>query len=180
MIYYIPQGMNWDHLSIGSSGSLIANLMLLAVMENIPALPPPLWDTVAHDPAPRVYATEWQPFLHNPGANLDPMPHACPYPRAEGYAFRLDHAPLPTGFDPHRQDEAPLHACVLVQPDGRITAVKLLGSTGSGRLDGTLRRTVLARWEFAPVARSPATSWQRVRLDSGPVEGAIPRWWPIH
>lgn len=165
--------MNWDYFSIGSSGSLTANLMLLAIMENIPPLPPPIGGRVAHDPAPAVFAAEWRPFIHNPGEHPNTMPHACPHPRARGYPFRLDHAPLPAAFDPQAQGEEPLHACVLVQPNGAISAVKLLGSTGSARVDTELRRTVASRWRFTPATERAAKSWQRVRLDAGAVEGGI-------
>lgn len=167
--------MDGDALSIGSSGSLIANLLLLAVMENVSEPP---WlighaesgtDAAVHVLAP---IEGWRPFMDDPGAG-GPRRRSCPEPRANHEGGSVPHAPLPTGYDPFFPREQPFHACLLVRSDGAILRATLLGSSGNAKMDGRILALIRTRWRAAPPQEGTAPSWQRVRLNAGPDEGEV-------
>ena len=166
--------MDGDALSIGTSGSLIANLLLLAVMENVSE--PPWWRTAylpsetITEPAGPTLIDTWRPFIDDAGWGKAKRKN-CPEPRNQAGLQRLGDTPLPPGYNPHKPREEPLHACILVQADGTVVAVTLLGSTGSGALDARLKATI-ARWTVIDTAPG-AAAWHRVRLDSGPDGGEV-------
>ena len=167
--------MDGDALSIGSSGSLIANLLLLAVMENVSE--PPWWRTAylpsetITEPFRSTVIDTWRPFIDDAGWGRAKRKN-CPEPRDRPGLQRLADTPLPPGYNPHKPREQPLHACILVQADGTIVSVRLLGSTGNSRLDAGLKATIAARWSVINSSRGSA-AWHRVRLDSGPDGGQV-------
>jgi hypothetical protein len=168
--------MNGDALSIGTSGSLIANLLLLAVMENVSE--PPWWgrayvpfEATAAPAGPTLIDT-WRPFIDDAGWGRAKRKN-CPEPRNRPGLQRLADTPLPPGYNPHKRREEPLRACILVQADGTIVSVRLLGSTGSGALDARLKATIASRWTVASPEGLDAPAWHRVRLDSGPDGGEV-------
>jgi hypothetical protein len=171
--------MDGDALSIGTTGSLIANLLLLAIMENVSE--PPWWTgdhvpyettTYASAPTGPKLIETWRPFIDDPGAGAY-RKKTCPQPRSKSAAQRLALAPLPPGYDPHAPREEPLHACILVQADGTIVAVRLLGSTGRRGLDARLRATIVSSWTVTGASGAGSVAWHRVRLNSGPDEGEV-------
>lgn len=168
--------MNGDALSIGSSGSLIANLLLLAVMENVSEPP---WgiaygksDTV--DAAVHVLAPVegWRPFMDDPGGGGQRR-KSCPQPGADYAGGLLPHAPLPSGYDPFAPLEQPFHACLLVDSAGKVLRVKLLGSSGSARMDGRILALIATAWRANGPAAGEAPAWQLVGLNAGPDEGEV-------
>lgn len=121
----------------------------------------------------------WRPFVDNPGegwmdGRSDPL---CPEPRERGDPYNLTAAPLPDGYDPHSYGERRVYACVLVGADGEVLTARMLRGTGRAVRDGHLVWTIRLRWQFRPSYPAPrAPSWQRVRLSSGDVDGAV--WHP--
>jgi hypothetical protein len=170
--------MDGDAFSIGTSGSLVTNLLLLAMMENVSE--PPWWrtdfqpyePTYASQPTGTELIDTWRPFIDAGGGGGFRRKN-CPGPRGTSGAQRLAAAPLPPGYNPHKPREEPLHACILVQPDGTIVSIRLLGSTGSGELDARLQATIATRWELIGERAPGPPAWHRVRLDSGPDEGEV-------
>jgi len=168
--------MNGDALSIGTSGSLIANLLLFAVMENVSEPPPwPIYGAVK----PRPEATYdvklligWKPFVDDPGWAIARR-KSCPEPRTSQPGGPLAHAPLPPGYDPYAPLEQPFHACLLVGGGGKILSAKLLGSSGSARIDGRILTLIATRWRVEAPAEASAPSWHRVRLNAGPDEDEV-------
>ncbi|HYE29773.1 MAG TPA: hypothetical protein VEA61_16260 [Allosphingosinicella sp.] len=117
----------------------------------------------------------WRPFIDNPGpgsaAGREPQ---CPAPEATGDAYDLVAAPLPDGYDPHAHGGRAIYACVLVGADGEVLRARMLRGTGEPGGDATLIHTIRRSWSFRTTYQAElAPSWQRVRLDSGPVDGAV-------
>ena len=174
--------MDGDALSIGSSGSLIANLLLLAVMENVSE---PSWPLRFVQPSSEAAATHtltplgWRPFMDDPGWGGERR-RSCPEPRATHAGGAVPRAPLPRGYDPYAPLAEPFHACLLVASDGKILASKLLGSSGSARTDGRILALIATRWRAQPPEDGRAPAWQRVRLNAGPDEGEIRDALPVH
>ena len=167
--------MNGDALSIGTSGSLIANLLLFAVMENISEPPAwPIYGLVAERPEATYDLTQldgWQPFIDDPGSAGART--SCPEPRTNQAGGPLAEAPLPGGYDPYAPLEQPFHACLLVRSDGKILSAKLLGSSGNARVDGRILTLIATRWRVEAPAEGGAPTWHRVRLNAGPDEGEV-------
>ena len=170
--------MNSDALSIGTTGSLVANLLLLAVMENVSE--PPWWrgNSNPYEPTwvggragPYLLDT-WRPFIDDVGGG-GYRRRNCPQPRDRSGRQRLADAPLPPGYNPHTPREEPFHACILVRSNGTIEAVRLIGSTGTAALDARLIGMIAARWRVAGGGTAGGPTWHRVRLDSGPDEGEV-------
>jgi hypothetical protein len=168
--------MDGDALSIGSSGSLVANLLLLAVMENVSEPPWGIGYGVSDTRTQAAHVLEpldsWRPFMDDPGWGGQRR-RSCPEPRATHAGGVLPQAPLPPGYDPYAPREQPFHACLLVSSDGEILSAKLLGSSGSASLDGRIMALIATRWQVEPPAGANAPSWQRVRLNAGPDEGEV-------
>ncbi|HEY0148505.1 MAG TPA: hypothetical protein VGB70_05820 [Allosphingosinicella sp.] len=166
--------MDGDALSYGTCGSLIANLLLLAVMENVSE---PTWrfgygrsDTIGaavHLLAP---VKGWQPFIDESGWG-EPRRTHCPEPRARRAGGPLPFAPLPSGYDPFAPLKEPFHACLLVDAGGSILSARLLGSSGSARTDGRMLALITTQWRAAGGGAGEAPAWQLVRLNAGPDEG---------
>jgi hypothetical protein len=166
--------MDGDALSIGTSGSLIANLLLLAVMENVSEPP---WasgfgTSDTGDAAVDVLAPDWSPFMDDPGSGGERR-RSCPDPKANHAGGPLPHAPLPPGYDPFTPLEQPFHACLLVSSNGTILSAKLLGSSGSARIDHRIKALIATRWRARGPGGGEAPTWQRVRLNAGPDEGEV-------
>jgi hypothetical protein len=164
----------------GSVASGGANLLLYGT---ILALWPAL-ESCAHvecgikDWPPPIAIDTWRPFIDNAGpegtrSRGDPE---CPMPRGTGDDYSLEAAPLPGGYDPHGFGERQVYACVLVAADGEILGVRMLQGTGRQGGDAGLVRTIRNSWRFRRHEPEAAPSWQRVRLDSGSVDG--PMWHP--
>ena len=120
----------------------------------------------------------WGPYLDNQGEGaLPPKDRRCPGRQAAGSPFRLDHAPLPAGFNPHGFPND-IIACVKLRPGGSVTAVRLLTGTGKRDLDRQVLRSIHRRWRFRPVeAGAGDPSWQRVRLSAGYRDVPPPEPW---
>ncbi|HEX8583629.1 MAG TPA: hypothetical protein VF680_04395 [Allosphingosinicella sp.] len=168
--------MNGDALSIGTSGSLIANLLLFAVMENVSE--PPTWP-IYGAVTPRPEATYdltpligWKPFVDDPGW-ANGRRKSCPEPRTNQPGGSIPFAPLPSGYDPFGPLEEPFHACLLVDGTGKILSAKLLGSSGSARIDGRILTLIATRWRLKAPAEGSVPAWHRVRLNAGPDEGEV-------
>jgi hypothetical protein len=106
----------------------------------------------------------WRPWVDETSGG---RPHADEGPFCRGGGMRwpapqLRAAPLPPAFDPSRAPQE-LAACVLVQRDGRVTAVRLVGA-GSAEKAPMLLPAIRAGWRFAPSPGEPG--WVRVRLSS--------------
>jgi hypothetical protein len=168
--------MDGDALSVGTSGSMIANLLLLAVMENVSEPPWGLGYGVGDTRTQAVHVLEpldsWRPFIDDPGGG-GPRRRSCPEPRATHAGGVLPRAPLPRTYDPYAPREQPFHACLLVSRDGEILSAKLLGSSGSLSLDGRILALIATHWRVDPPEEANAASWQRVRLNAGPDEGEV-------
>ncbi|HEX8578443.1 MAG TPA: hypothetical protein VF655_02465 [Allosphingosinicella sp.] len=168
--------MDSDALSIGSSGSLIANLFLLAIFENVSA--PPWW---SRPYAPLPVETDsttstklintWRPFIDNAGWSGSRRT-SCPEPRFTGTSATIAQAPLPPGYDPYAPLEQPFHACLRVAADGRILGTKLIGSSGSAETDGRILALIASRWRL-DARGEQASAWLRVRLNAGPDEDEV-------
>ncbi|HEY7811099.1 MAG TPA: hypothetical protein VIA98_12040 [Allosphingosinicella sp.] len=169
--------MDSDALSIGSSGALIANLLLFAVMENVSE--PSYWSSIgAYAPHPSVRGDTtklietWRPFVDDPGWGGSRR-KSCPEPRSTRAGGAVPQAPLPSGYDPYAPLEQPFHACLLVAGDGRILKTKLIGSSGSARTDGRILALIATRWRMGAPGEGRGPEWLRVRLNAGPDEGEI-------
>jgi hypothetical protein len=111
----------------------------------------------------------WEPFIDNEGvgtqASNEPR---CLGPQTAGSRFRLDHAPLPPGFDPHAYPNSDMLACVKLGADGSVEAVRIVAGTGRTRLDARLLGAIYRKWRFRPVdGAGDGKAWQRVRLNTG-------------
>jgi hypothetical protein len=174
--------MDDDALSIGTSGSLVANLLLLAVMENV-SEPPWAISYGRSDANPSVQVLGsvkgWSPFMDDPGWGGERR-RSCPDPKANHAGGPLPHAPLPRGYDRFAPMEQPFHACLLVSSDGAILSAKLLGSSGSAQIDRRIQTLIATRWRAQGPREAEAASWQRVRLNAGPDEGEVARPFDMH
>src|SRR4051794_33674452 len=152
----------------GSAASGVANLFLYGTIIALWPRPGPAF--AAADPEPFVSIDIWRPFIDNPGAREAPSEREaqCPAPRAIGSAFALAAAPLPDGWDPHREGGRALYACVLVAGDGKVREARMLAGAGPAAIERELVDIIRRRWRFDRVVpEEQAASWQRVRLDAG-------------
>jgi hypothetical protein len=159
-------------------GSFAANAALLLSFEL--SGPPgdrwPVGGEVLKPPVTDLLSMPWRPFIDNPGENrflTDRQPR-CPRPEGIGAGVRLDHAPLPPGYDPHGYPGRKIFACVRIDGTGRVIKARLIGAV-SGRMEARLVRAIRRQWRFAVEAHGPSgPSWQRVRLNAGPVDTPVP------
>lgn len=110
----------------------------------------------------------WQPYIDNAaggdGTSSDGATCANP---ALGHGPVAVAAPLPPGFDPSAYRDVDLMACVKLDPDGGISAVRLLSGSGDAALDRALVRRISREWRFS--SDGGERGWHRVRLSrSGP------------
>ena len=116
----------------------------------------------------------WRPFIENPGeaweSGREPR---CPEPQGRGLHYDLVAAPLPGSYDPHAYGGRRIYACVLVDSAGEVIAARMIGGTGRIGLDRHLVWTIRRSWRFRPDAWAETASWQRVRLNSGAVDGFV-------
>jgi hypothetical protein len=171
--------MDGDALSIGSGGSLIANLLLFAAMENVPApeyQPPP----AAAQRAPEVMIAEpWEPWLVLDGRLLSNT-SACPEPRAGKHAFYLADATLPHGYDAYAPATKGFHACLLVSRHGNVLAVVLRGTSGRASMDRQISRKLRQDWRLGGSAREDHGSrWHTVHLSTFPPGQTSPAMPPL-
>ncbi|HEX6376842.1 MAG TPA: hypothetical protein VFZ91_14115 [Allosphingosinicella sp.] len=165
----------------GSAASGTANFLLygtiLALWPGLEECAQRLCIDAGERPAVTVHI--WRPFIDNPGhgaAPVEPEP-TCPVPEGKGDLHRLGAAPLPDGYDPHADRQSPRYVCVLVGRRGEVLDARILRGTGRASLDRELVRTVRQSWRFGAAAwEAKSPSWQRVRLDSGSVNGTV--WEP--
>ena len=160
---------------LGLSASLIGTLGQLAVIAaTAPAVRECIWSVCLYGhPGPVELFIGWEPYIDNPGIGLQPSgERRCPGEQAAGSRFRLDHAPLPAGFDAHAYPEGDIFACVRLSGDGEVEAVRIVAGTGRAGLDSRLMRIIHRQWRFRPAdAAASRHSWQRVRLNSGSGQG---------
>lgn len=165
----------------GSAASLFGVLFQLAVVSvTIPGFRQcPLCRPIGGIAPPTQAVDTWRPFVENSGdgwVNGRSEPR-CPEPRETGDPYFLDAAPLPDGYDPHAYGQRRVYVCVLVDSGGEVLGARMLRGTGRAVRDGNLVWTIRLRWRFRPAYPAPqAPSWQRVRLSSGAVDGAV--WGP--
>lgn len=109
----------------------------------------------------------WEPYIDNPGVgDQASRERRCPEGQSAGSRFRLDHAPLPAGFDAHGYPAGDILACVKLRADGSVEAVRIVAGTGRARIDSRLLRTIGGQWRFRPVdGFDGPRRWQRVRLN---------------
>lgn len=164
---------------LGSGVSLLATTLQLGVVaETWPSLPKCelglCWS--GGEPAWVEPFTGWEPYIDNSGAGFVPSSEPrCPGPQMAGTRYRLDHAPLPAGFNAHAFPDSEIIACVKLDSAGSVEAVRIVAGTGRSTVDRRLLRSILGQWRFRPVetdAEGPA--WQRVRLNSGYGDQAAP------
>ncbi|HEY0411541.1 MAG TPA: hypothetical protein VGD66_00175 [Allosphingosinicella sp.] len=168
MIYYYI--MSTGLRLFGSSGSLVANLLLFGTIVA-------LWPSVREcrgqamcwhgDPVLDIATLGWRPFLDNPDRPdaLARPDRLCPG-QAYGFGFRLDETPLPAAFDPYGYPNRRLHACVLTSGSGEVRAARLMGGTGDAALDRSMIAYVLRRWRLEPTSDAVTGGWQRIRLNA--------------
>lgn len=110
----------------------------------------------------------WEPFIDNVAVGAEESSERrCPGRQADGSQFRLDHSPLPPGFNAHAYPDTDILACVKLAADGSVEAVRIVAGTGRRRLDSRLLRTIHRQWRFRPVEGvEDGQPWQRVRLNS--------------
>lgn len=162
---------------IGSSLSLLGTLIQLGIVAApVPRVPRCL-DCRPPGPAPEPSEAvdTWRPFIENPGRwESGRRKPECPEPRGREQRYDLAAAPLPAGYDPHSFGARRVYACVLVGGDGATLAARMAGGTGRAGLDRRLLETIRRTWRFKPDSwAEDSASWQRIRLDSGPVDGSV-------
>ena len=103
----------------------------------------------------------WQPFISNP-EHGEAGPR-CPAPPPPGARFQVADAPLPEGFSSWQRGRGAAFACVRLDAEGNVEAVRLLGRPVDRPAE--LVRTIRSWWHFRPLGSGQAeTGWQRVRL----------------
>lgn len=117
----------------------------------------------------------WRPYIDNEGVGpTSPKEPRCPGRQAGGSRYRLDHAPLPAGFDVQPDPGADVLACVKPAADGSVESVRILAGTGAGPLDRQLAGTIRRQWRLQTIDGADGDRrWQRVRLKVG-TPGAVP------
>ena len=160
----------------GSVASAVANALLYgSLLAWWPVIQPCAYGLcVVGEPGPPMAVDTWRPFIDNPGPSgaRSRREPECPEPIGAGDPYDLDAAPLPEGYDPHAYRERQVYACILVGHDGTVLAVRMLSGTGRQARDSSLVRTIRRSWRFRRLYLDAEPSWQRVRLNSGPVDGA--------
>ncbi|HEX8262234.1 MAG TPA: hypothetical protein VF547_05110, partial [Allosphingosinicella sp.] len=137
----------------GLSASLIGTLGQLGVIAaTAPAIGECIWSACRYGhPGPIELFIGWEPYIDNPGVGVQPSrERRCPGEQAAGSRFRLDHAPLPAGFDAHAYPEGDILACVRLGGRGEVEAVRIIAGTGQPHLDSRLMRIVHRQWRFSP------------------------------
>jgi hypothetical protein len=158
----------------GSAASVATNLLLYGSILALWPRPEPAW--AAAGPEPWVSVDIWRPFIDNPGGGSPPSEREalCPSPQARDLSYALAAAPLPDGWDPHREQGRAIYACVLVAGEGTVRDARMPTGSGPVGLERELIGTIRRSWRFRLVAReAPAPSWQRVRLDAGESNGIV-------
>lgn len=161
---------------IGLGLSLLGTLAQLGiVVAPIPLVPRcPDCRPAGAAPEPTEAIDTWRPFIENPGewesGRREP---GCPEPQGRDLHYDLLAAPLPEGYDPHNFGARRVYACVLVDPGGGMLDARMAAGTGRAGLDRRLLATIRGRWRFRPDSWARGASWQRVRLNSGAVDGSV-------
>ena len=88
----------------------------------------------------------------------------CPQPRAVGWSYLLQDAPLPWQFDPASSPDEWLYACVRLGPKGEVLGTGLIGV--ERRSAGALIDTIDREWRFLPLYDQEG-GWVSVRLNYG-------------
>lgn len=162
---------------IGSGLSLLGTLIQLGIVAAPIPRVPRCFDCgpFGHAPALPEAVDTWRPFIENPGrwesGRREPT---CPEPQARGQRYDLPAAPLPAGYDPHSFGARRVYACVLVDRAGATLAARMIAGPGSAGLDRRLLRAIRGTWRFrADDWAEDSVSWQRVRLNSGDLDGSV-------
>ena len=125
----------------------------------------------------------WAPHVENLGEGRPVFRGGrCPGRQEEGVPFRIEEYSLPESYDPHGYPDSDVVACVRLDSRGEIERVRLVNGTGRAVLDRSLLRTLFRSWRFVRAdGGGEASSWQRVRLNSGdrstppPPPGPVPQ-----
>lgn len=150
-------------------GSALSNVTLFgAVAAGWPS-PPPWFPAAPPFEGPRVAQLRFQPYIAAGGGQGWSTRHGpqCPQPRAIGWSYLLQDAPLPWQFDPASSPDERLYACVRLDPDGRILGAGLIGV--DRRSARALIDTIDREWRFLPVYGQEG-GWVAVRLNYGLAE----------
>lgn len=163
---------------IGSGLSLLGTLAQLGIVAApVPRVPRCLdCRPAGAAPEPTEAIDTWRPFIENPGDGWETgrREPRCREPQGRGSDYDLAAAPLPDSYDPHGYGGRRLYACVLVDSEGAVLGARIIAGTGRVGLDRHLLATIRRSWRFRPAGwAEDSASWQRVRINSGSVDGSV-------
>ena len=146
-------------------GSALSNATLFgAISAGWPS--PPLW-MQSYPPyeGPVVVQLGFKPYITAGGGHGWTWRNGpqCPQPRAIGWSYMLQDAPLPWQINPGASAYERQYACVRLDPNGRVLGVGLIGVDGRSA-STALIDTVRREWRFLPLYEQGG-GWVSIRLN---------------